>query len=130
MENYFYEAFEGLTRQGPGSEQSTKKALSLLDLDSKKALNILDIGCGTGTHTLLLAEEFPLAHITAIDTNEASLISLKEKLHQKNLEERVSVQNSSMFEMDFKPETFDLIWAEAQSILWAFKKVLHSGKLS
>ncbi|MEH6943870.1 class I SAM-dependent methyltransferase [Bacillus sp. JJ722] len=109
MEKYFYEAFDVLTRQGPGSEESTVKAISLLDIDRKKEINILDIGCGTGVHTVLLAEEYPNAHITSIDTNETSLLSLKEKLQQMRLEDRVCVQNVSMFDMGFKPETFDLI---------------------
>ena len=128
MENYFYEAFDGLTRQGPGSEQSTKKALTLLDLDRKKELRILDIGCGTGTHTLLVAEAFPNAHITAIDTNETSLLALKEKLQQKRLGARVSVQNVSMFNMDFKPETFDLIWSEGSIYIMGFQKGLACWK--
>jgi len=128
MEHYFYEAFEGLTRQGPGSEQSTKKALSQQDLDRNDKLEILDIGCGPGSHTLLLAAEFPNAHITAIDTNETSLTTLKEKLQQRRLEERVSVQNVSMFDMDFKPETFDLIWAEGSIYIMGFQKGLASWK--
>lgn len=128
MENYFYEAFDGLTRQGPGSEQSTKKALSQLDLDRNEVLEILDIGCGPGSHTLLLAAEFPNAHITAIDTNETSLTTLKEKLQQRRLEERVSVQNASMFKMDFKQETFDLIWAEGSIYIMGFQKGLACWK--
>ncbi|MFE4707651.1 hypothetical protein [Peribacillus simplex] len=34
------------------------------------------MGCGTGVRIVLLAEEFLYAHITAIDPNEASLLSL------------------------------------------------------
>ncbi|MFF2479821.1 class I SAM-dependent methyltransferase [Paenibacillus sp. NPDC058071] len=128
MENYFYEAFEGLTRQGPGSKASTTKAISLLDLDRNKELNILDIGCGTGAHTVLLTEGFPHAHITAIDTNESSLSSLKEMLQEKGLENRVTVQNASMFELDFPPETFDLIWSEGSIYIIGFQQGLERWK--
>ncbi|MFS0577068.1 methyltransferase domain-containing protein [Sporosarcina sp. 179-K 3D1 HS] len=128
MEKYFYEAFEGLARLAPGSEPSTKKAASLVSVGKDTNLNILDIGCGNGIHTLILAEVFPNAHITAIDNNQQYLDTLIEQLHKKGLEARVTVLNTSMLEMDFSPETFDLIWAEGSIYIAGFQEGLKQWK--
>lgn len=128
MEKYFYEVFEGLARLAPGSEQSTKKAAALVNVDKEKELNILDIGCGTGIHTLILAEVFPNARITAIDTSQSFLDMLKKHLHKKGLEDRITVLNASMFEMDFPKETFDLIWAEGSIYIAGFQEGLKQWK--
>ena len=45
-------------RQGPGSTEDTLLALRLIEEDRGKQdspLNIADTGCGTGSHTLILA---------------------------------------------------------------------------
>ncbi|RHW35865.1 class I SAM-dependent methyltransferase [Lysinibacillus yapensis] len=128
MKKYFYEAFEGLARLAPGSEQSTMKAISLVNAAKEKELKILDIGCGTGIHTMILANWFPNAQITAIDTNPQYLETLQQQLRKKGLEERVEVRNTSMLEMDFPPETFDLIWAEGSIYIAGFQEGLHQWK--
>jgi ubiquinone/menaquinone biosynthesis C-methylase UbiE len=128
MGKYFYEAFEGLERLAPGSKQSTKKAASLVNVAGEKELKILDIGCGNGIQTLILAEVFPNAHITAVDTNQQSIDMLKKQLHREELEDRVTVLNASMFEMDFPTETFDLIWAEGSIYIAGFQEGLKQWK--
>ncbi|MEB1808470.1 MAG: class I SAM-dependent methyltransferase [Bacillaceae bacterium] len=128
MSKYFFEAFENLNRLAPGSETSTNKAISMLDVDVKDNLRILDIGCGTGSHTMILAEMFPAAHITAIDTHEGFLNVLKKKVVKKHLENRVAVRNVSMFELDFPLEHFDLIWAEGTIYIAGFQNGLRDWK--
>ncbi|WP_216827453.1 class I SAM-dependent methyltransferase [Alkalihalobacterium elongatum] len=128
MSKYFFEAFENLVRLAPGSEISTKKAISMLDLPVKDNLSILDIGCGTGSHTMILAEMFPSAHIIAIDTNEGFLNVLKRKVDKGRLENRVTVRNVSMFELEFPLENFDLIWAEGTIYIAGFQNGLRNWK--
>lgn len=123
-ETYFYEAFEGLSRLAPGSEHSTKTAISMVNIPREKKINILDIGCGAGAQTLLLAEMFPNAQIKAIDTSEQSLAVLRSRLANKGLSERVDVLNLSMFDMDFPLETFDIIWAEGSIYIAGFQRGL------
>ena len=53
-------------RQGPGSDEATRRAVSLAGLDESSALEIADIGCGTGASSLLLAKLLN-ARITAVD---------------------------------------------------------------
>ncbi|GFO63114.1 MerR family transcriptional regulator [Geomonas paludis] len=53
---YFFELFNDLPRQGPGCSEATLRALELLQgLPSKPS--VLDIGCGCGMQTQILARE-------------------------------------------------------------------------
>jgi len=54
-------------RQGPGSDEETLHALELTRLDGAAALQVADIGCGTGASTLVLARNLPSARIMAVD---------------------------------------------------------------
>lgn len=67
---------------------------------------------------------FPNAHITAIDTSEQYLGMLRKQLYQKRCKDRVTVLNTSMFEMDFQSTTFDLIWAKGSIYIAGFQKGL------
>jgi ubiquinone/menaquinone biosynthesis C-methylase UbiE len=127
-ETYFNEAFKGLTRLAPGSERSTNIAISLVNIPRDKKINILDIGCGKGTQTLILADMFPNAHIKAIDTSAQFLCELRTQIREKGLSERVDVLNLSMFDMDFPLEFFDLIWAEGSIYITGFQKALTEWK--
>ena len=52
------EYFSNLKRQGPGSPEVTKKALSFIENLNDKSL-IADIGCGSGGQTMVLAKHVP-----------------------------------------------------------------------
>ena len=60
MSSYFYLAFEGMKRLGPGSDDSTRRAMEWYQ-PGEEEIRILDMGCGRGTQTLLLAERYPKA---------------------------------------------------------------------
>ena len=51
---YFFELFGDLPRQGPGCGEATLRALELLK-DLPPQPKVLDIGCGSGMQTLILA---------------------------------------------------------------------------
>ena len=61
----FFELFSGLPRQGPGTTESTRRALGLVP-DVGPHTRVLDIACGTGAPTLALAETSE-ARIVAVD---------------------------------------------------------------
>jgi SAM-dependent methyltransferase len=73
--------------------------------------NILDAGCGTGVPTIHLAE-LSDGTIVAIDTDQAALAKLTEKLAHKGLSSRVNVLKASMQNLPFRKECFDVVWAE------------------
>jgi len=49
----------GGIRQGPGSDEGTLRALGLTGLTGHESVTVADIGCGTGTSALALAQNLP-----------------------------------------------------------------------
>lgn len=105
---YFYELFEKLPRQGPGRREATRRALGLLT-DLPAHPEVLDIGCGSGKQTLVLAEELK-TNIVAIDNHRPLLDTLNLSASQAGL--NIETRELSMVEMPFARESFDLLWAE------------------
>lgn len=102
--------FSTMDRQGPGSQEATIKALSFIDnLDEKS--NILDLGCGTGAQTIVLAQNTP-GNITGIDLCPAFIEKLNENVQKLNLQSRVKGVIGSMDKIDFQINELDLIWSE------------------
>ena len=99
------------TRQGPGGEAETKRALELAGLDRSRHLKIADIGCGTGASTILLAKELD-ADITAVDFLPEFLDELQIRANDHGVADRVTTLNCSMDALPFTVEEFDLIWSE------------------
>ena len=56
----------GIPREAPGSERSSRRALGLLGNPPNEAL-VLDMGCGPGQQTLVLADVLEGSRITAVD---------------------------------------------------------------
>ncbi len=96
----------------------TKAFLSIPYIDKP---SILDIGCGSGVPTIILAE-ISNGIITAIDIDKECLEILNEKIHKSGLEKRIITQKCSMLNMPFPPNSFDIIWAEGSITMIGFKK--------
>jgi methylase of polypeptide subunit release factors len=63
--DFIIESHVGLERQGPGSPEMTIKALSFLD-DLNKISKVVDLACGTGGQTMVLAQNIT-GNIIGID---------------------------------------------------------------
>ena len=98
-------------RQGPGSKDTTLKALNITRLSKSAKLNVADIGCGTGFQTLVLAENTKW-DITGVDFLESFIDKLNEKIKQQNIGHRVFTKTESMDNLSFPKESLDLIWSE------------------
>lgn len=109
LENAYATVFAGLSRQGPGSARSTRKALSLLPPLSKEG-NVLDLGCGTGASTLILAEELKRP-VLASDTNPQSLETLKERARAAGVG-GIATFAGSMDATGQPADSAALIWSE------------------
>jgi len=76
--------------------------------------NILEIGCGTGFLTELLAKEYPLAQITATDIAPEMIIVAREKLELfSNINYFVADGENLMLDNVFFAPPFDLIVSSA-----------------
>ena len=89
--------------------QSGKKALWLEEIKSKvaitKDMKILDVGCGTGYFSLLLAKEG--AKVTGIDLSEAMVAQSKAWAIKEKLTVDFLVMDAE--QLQFPEDTFDLV---------------------
>lgn len=120
--DFMYEIFDDLPRQGPGDDESTRKALSLVKNLPSNA-DILDVGCGCGKQTLELARNTK-GKITAVDTYQYFLDRLKADAEKLGFQSRIETLNISMTVMNFAPFSFDLIWSEGAVYIMGFERGL------
>lgn len=92
---YLLPPHEHLVRQG------------LLDRINGIPQRILDLGCGTGSTTLLLQQKFPQASITGLDLSPSMLVMAHQKAKSTGLE--IHWQHSSAEYTGFPSGYFDLI---------------------
>lgn len=112
----FFDLQSGLPRQGPGDEQSTRAALALCaGLPAEPS--VLDIGCGPGAQTIVLAQALPGASITAIDNHLPYLEELDSRARAAGLGDRIVTQQRDMGALPYEPGSFDLIWAEGSAYI-------------
>ncbi len=78
--------------------------LLIKKFSKKKVVSILDIGCGTGNHSLILAERG--YDVTGIDFSKDMVSIAGEKAKEKGLSANFSVQKMQDFEFDKK---FDVV---------------------
>lgn len=106
----FFEVFEALPRQGPGSRASAVRALALCSgLPTTAA--VLDLGCGSGGQTLHLAE-LVQGPIVAVDLHAPNLVRLRDRLQRLGLAGRILPVQADLSRPAQAPEGFDLIWSE------------------
>lgn len=127
MENIF-KLHRDMPRQGPGDNESTRKALNLINL-KRETLSVLDIGCGPGMQTIELAKNID-GKIIALDFHAKFLDELSKSAEKEEVLEKIETFEGSMFELDkyFKKETFDLIWSEGAIYIMGFEKGLKYVK--
>lgn len=110
--------FVNMERQGPGSQETTIKALSYIEGISSTT-KIADIGCGTGTQTLTLAEQTH-ANITALDLFPVFI----DKLDRRKCDHNIKVVQGSMDNLPFEKGEFDIIWAEGSIFIMGYENGL------
>ena len=121
--NLIFEYFSTIERQGPGSPETTLKALSFIDnltADSR----IADIGCGTGGQTMVLAQNTP-GQITGVDLFPTFIELFNRNAKRLNLQDRLTGITGSMENLPFQKEEFDLIWSEGAIYNIGFERGLN-----
>ena len=100
-------------RQGPGSDASTRRALGAVP-NVAGVETILDLGCGTGRQTLVLAHETD-AQITAVDILRPFLDELEIRAAAEGVAERITTREASMDDLGLDGRSFDLVWSEGSA---------------
>jgi ubiquinone/menaquinone biosynthesis C-methylase UbiE len=82
---------------------------SLIDGIRSRPRRILDVGCGTGTTTLMLKRAFPQAEVVGIDLSPYMLVMAEHKAQQANLPIHFGHANAE--HTSFADADFDLVTA-------------------
>ncbi len=108
----FLELHADLPRQAPGSREATLRALALFP-DLPPQPRVLDLGCGPGAQSLVLAEAAQ-ARITAVDMHRGFLVELATRAAAAGLADRITPIHADMSELppDVPRRAFDLAWSE------------------
>ena len=126
MEEIYFEIFESLPRQGPGDERSTKKAFQKLSGLPERP-EILDVGCGTGGQTMVLAKLTP-GKITALDNHAPFIEKLKRDAKKAGCADRIQCVVGDMASMNFPKGSFDVIWSEGAAFVMGFNNALKTWR--
>ncbi|MGD9159654.1 MAG: methyltransferase domain-containing protein [Desulfobacteraceae bacterium] len=124
--NLICEYFSNLERQGPGSPEVTTKALSFIDNLNDRSL-IADIGCGTGSQTMVLAQHAP-GNIAGIDLFPAFIDLFNQNAERLKLHDRVKGIVGSMDNLSYQDEELDLIWSEGAIYNIGFERGLNEWR--
>ena len=120
------EYYANVQRQGPGSPEVTKKALSFVDNLCDES-RIADIGCGSGGQTMVLAQNAP-GTITGIDLFPTFIDLFNSNAASLDLHDRVKGEVASMDKLSFQEEELDLIWSEGAIYNIGFEKGLKERR--
>ncbi|GKT30199.1 methyltransferase domain-containing protein, partial [Aduncisulcus paluster] len=102
----FLNFFDTLAKLGPGSVESTKKALSM---------------------TIALCEGTDM-EFTALDNRQAVLDVLEKEAVKAGFTERITSVLGDMNEMDYDAESYDMIWCEGAIFITGFENGVTKWK--
>ena len=114
------EYFSSIPRQGPGSDESTQRALSMIhDLGADSV--IADLGCGCGSQTIQLALRTQ-AKVKALDLFPLFIDKLMERCREAGVADRVEGVVGDMCNLPFEKASLDVIWSEGAIYNIGFKR--------
>ncbi len=118
----FMHIYATLNYWGPNDEKDTLKAFHLLPTKPEK---IVEIGCGQGITTQVLAK---FAHVTALDNDANALERLDNKAKQQGLESQIMTSCASMTDLPFDDASIDVIWAEGSAYIMGVENALKAWR--
>lgn len=123
----FFEIHEGLARQAPGSAATTAHLLAQCG-PLPRAPRVLDVGCGPGRASLVIAAELPDATITAVDLYQPYLDQLAASAAIDGVDDRIEPVRASMTDLPFDDAGFDLVWSEGAIYIMGFSAGLQAWR--
>jgi SAM-dependent methyltransferase len=118
----FFEIHRDLPREAPGDDESTRRALALLTGLPPRP-RIVDVGCGPGTPTLILAAQTG-GCIAGVDTHRPYLDRLVDGARARGVADRTRAVQASMSALPFRDESIDLMWSEGAIYIVGFEQGL------
>lgn len=126
LDSVFRDIHQGLPRQGPGTEAATLAALDLC-VGLPEPARVLDIGCGPGMQTLVIARSRNV-HVVAVDLDETYLAQLNQSARASALVDRITTRALDMNELPFDEGEFDLVWSEGAAYIMGFAAALRQWR--
>lgn len=129
---HFHDAFNAsLARLGPGDEASTMRAVGELRSaiaqgkvrPASANLRIMDLGCGTGAQTLILAQHLE-GSILAVDNYAPFLEALRQRAEARGLSAKITTRLQDMGTLNSGEGSFDVIWSEGALFCMGFREGL------
>ncbi|MBU0516675.1 MAG: class I SAM-dependent methyltransferase [Proteobacteria bacterium] len=120
----FFTLHQDIPREGPGSDTATRQAINRLPALPEKPA-VLDLGCGPGKQTLVLAWELGVP-VIAIDFHQPFLDQLDRAVAAQGFSTLITTRRADMGALDFPPQSIDLIWAEGSIFILGFKPGLEN----
>jgi ubiquinone/menaquinone biosynthesis C-methylase UbiE len=122
----FFEIHQDNPQEGPGDFASTRRAFSLIQ-DLAPLPHILDAGCGPGRQTIDLCR-LTKGNIIAVDFHKPYVDALQRKSKALGLTDQITALLGDIANLQFQPQTFDLIWSEGAIYNVGFKTGLKLWK--
>ncbi|MDJ0764062.1 MAG: class I SAM-dependent methyltransferase [Myxococcota bacterium] len=121
-----WEYFSGIPRQGPGSPAETIKALGFIDKLTSDS-QIVDLGCGTGGQTMVLAEHTS-GFVRGIDLSPGFIDLFNVHAQKWGLQDRARGIVGSMDDLPFQKAELDVIWSEGAIYNIGFNRGLNEWR--
>ena len=87
-----------------------------------KSLNVLDIGCGPGFFSILMAEKGH--HVTAIDYSDKMLENARKNAERYQAADKIYFQKMDAQKLSFEKESFDLVLS--RNITWTLENPVQA----
>lgn len=116
----------GLKRQGPGDSGFSDYILKQLP-ELPPNPRIADIGCGAGAGTLILAKKYR-SKVKAVDFSKEFLDQMMNQARQEGVEDLIEPIECDMGNLNWKPESIDLLWSEGAAYNITFEGALKAWR--
>lgn len=120
----FLEIYGTLPRAGPGSDEITRKAYSMMHA-LPEAPRILDVGCGPGMQTIELLR-LSRGTVVALDLLPQMLRRVEAAAAAAGVSERLVTVEQDMNSMTVLASSFDVVWSEGAIYLIGFEEGLKN----
>ena len=102
--------FAGRTCSAPAARSDRMRDIVVAHVPADRAVRVLDLGCGTGSLALRLAEALPAAALTGIDVSAANVLAANAQQASRPSAERVRFEVADYLE--YRADPFDAIVAD------------------